>query len=101
MGMDVYGHNPTTEDGSYFRNAIWEWDPLADYICHKAPWDIVGKCDFWHSNDGDGLDASAALALAAFLQAEIDSGRCEQYARVYADRDETEPDKQVDLVTRG
>jgi hypothetical protein len=32
MGMDLHGKNPTTEEGEYFRNNIWSWGPLADYI---------------------------------------------------------------------
>jgi hypothetical protein len=71
MGMDVSGNNPTTEEGAYFRNSYWFWWPLADYIKQIAP-DIAGKCRYWDSNDGDGLDSANALELAAILQAEID-----------------------------
>lgn len=79
MGMDVYGHAPTQKEGEYFRNNIWWWHPLADYIELVAP-DEAAACEHWHSNDGDGLDEDEALALADRLQAEIDSGRCLRYA---------------------
>jgi hypothetical protein len=96
MGMDVYGANPATEEGKYFRNTVWWWHPLADYINEIAP-NIAGKCQHWHSNDGDGLDFAAALELATILQAEIDSGRCERRARIYTSAQEAEPDVVCDL----
>lgn len=79
MGMDVYGKAHTAPDGEYFRNNIWWWRPLADYCMDVAP-NITNGCKYWHSNDGDGLDADAAIALADALDAEIDSGRTLAFA---------------------
>ena len=56
---------------------------MADYCIRVAP-DICAPCKYWHSNDGDGLDAAGALALADALETEIDAGRTEAYARRYA-----------------
>jgi hypothetical protein len=28
MGMDVYGRNPTSEAGKYFRANVWSWRPI-------------------------------------------------------------------------
>lgn len=28
MGMDVWGRNPSTPDGRYFRANIWSWRPI-------------------------------------------------------------------------
>jgi hypothetical protein len=28
MGMDVYGRNPRSEAGEYFRATIWSWPPI-------------------------------------------------------------------------
>jgi hypothetical protein len=78
MGMDVCGKKPTTEEGKYFRNSIWFWLPLADYMYEVTP-TITAKCN-WELNDGDGLDEADALALAQALDAEILSGRCSAYA---------------------
>ena len=33
MGMDVYGENPKNEKGEYFRNNVWWWRPLGDFVC--------------------------------------------------------------------
>lgn len=81
MGMDVYGRRPTTETGKYFRNNIWHWRPLADYVIQTAP-ALAAKCPHWHTNDGAGLNAADSVALADLLQAEIDSGRCETFAKI-------------------
>lgn len=83
MDMDVYGKSPASEQGKYFRNNVWFWRPLATYCCEIAP-GITSACMFWQSNDGDGLDADGSVALADALQAEIDSGRCDAYEKIYA-----------------
>jgi hypothetical protein len=82
MGMDVYGQQPTTDEGEYFRNNAWWWRPLAKYVQNVAP-EIAAKCKYWHSNDGDGLNSEDSLALADVLQAELDSGRTATYKRLY------------------
>jgi hypothetical protein len=28
MGMDVYGRQPTSEAGKYFRSNVWSWRPI-------------------------------------------------------------------------
>ena len=83
MGMDVSGKKPTTEAGSYFRNNVWWWRPLAQYLTSQAPRQIVGKCRYWQSNDGDGLNAKDSKKLAAWLREEIASGRTATYAMDY------------------
>ena len=83
MGMDVYGKKPAGECGEYFRNNVWWWHPLADYCNMIAP-DLCAPCEGWHYNDGYGLEAAGAVALAEALQKEIDAGRTEAFARRYA-----------------
>jgi hypothetical protein len=70
MGVDVVGNN------------WWWWRPLAGYICEVAP-EIASACEHWQSNDRDGLDGTACVALADRIQTEIDSGRTLSYARRY------------------
>jgi hypothetical protein len=82
MGMDVYGNDPTSERGSYFRNNWWWWRPVAYYICEVAP-DIASRCEHWQSNEGDGLEEEDCLELADFLQREIDSGRTAVWVEQY------------------
>jgi hypothetical protein len=90
MGMDVSGKNPTTEAGAYFRNNVWWWRPLAEYVCEVAP-DITAACEYWGSNDGGGLEEDDAKELAAALREEIASGRCKEYAEDYEARRKAAP----------
>ena len=53
--------------------------------------DICAPCEGWHYNEGDGLDAAGAVALAEALQKEIDAGRTESYARRYKSAQERCP----------
>jgi hypothetical protein len=94
--MDVSGRKPTGEKGEYFRNSIWWWMPLAAYCSAVVAPDICAPCKYWHSNDGDGLDAEHASALAEALQREVDEGRTQIYAaerQAYLDQLPDEPCK--------
>jgi hypothetical protein len=72
--MDVYGLEPTSKAGAYFRRSIWGWHPLAELVCTLAPRITMG-CRHWHSNDADGLDCDASRKLARVLRRTITSGR--------------------------
>lgn len=78
MGMDVYGTNPKSENGRYFRNNVWWWHPLWTYCCEVSK--DARSVKNGHSNDGDGLTAAAARRLAVSLKAEIASGRTSAYS---------------------
>ena len=78
MGMDVYGNEPRNETGEYFRRNVWGWRPLADYITEMHPEEAKG-CAYWHSNDGDGLDAEGSVVLAEALDDAIVDGRVNRW----------------------
>jgi hypothetical protein len=78
--MDVYGIAPTSPEGEYFRRNVWGWHPLAQ-LCHQMAPDITAKCEYWHSNDGEGLDAGAAADLAAVLQQHLTKGEVANYVQ--------------------
>ena len=82
MGMDVCGRKPTGERGKYFKSSVWWWQPLARYCQAVAP-EITSACRDCHTNDGGGLDAESALALAEALQKEISFNRTDAYVRRY------------------
>lgn len=82
MGMDVYGREPKSEKGSYFRNNVWWWRPLWEYCCEVGAEIIDDEvANGGHYNDGIGLDEDGAIALANTLQAELESGRTAEYER--------------------
>lgn len=82
MGMDVYGKEPTSEKGEYFRNNVWWWRPLWNYCCEIAD-AVIGEslAEDGHYNGGAGLDGVRALALAEILREELESGRTAEYER--------------------
>lgn len=73
MGMDVFGKAPLSSEGEYFRNSVWWWHPLAEYIT-AMHLDIAAGCTEWHTNSGDGLDAEGSAALAEALTDDLDRG---------------------------
>jgi hypothetical protein len=83
MGMDVYGKNPTSEVGSYFRNNVWWWHPLWQYCEDVAP-ELCKKVD-GHTNSGDGLDAEEAKLLGEALLQNIADGHTLTYRVHYYD----------------
>ena len=82
MGMDVFGNNPSSKTGAYFRNNVWWWRPLWVYCCHVAPI-LTRDVVYGQSNDGDGLGAAGSRSLAAILNGKIADGSCERYAKDY------------------
>ena len=73
MGMDVFGLEPRSETGAYFRANVWYWHPLASFCEVLAP-DITRHCEYWHSNDGRGLNDEHSRALSAALIGAIGDG---------------------------
>lgn len=84
MGMDIYGNKAENEKGEYFRNNVWWWRPLANYILAEH-FEIASSCDTdeWHSNSGGGLDGEQSLLLAKALRNDLETGRVAEYERQY------------------
>jgi hypothetical protein len=82
MGMDVYGNNPKTESGEYFRSNVWYWHPLWDCLeaLHPA---ICGRCESPHDNSGSGLNAKDSLTLSKLLKKDLENGTIEKYIADY------------------
>lgn len=79
MGFDLHGEEPISEVGKYFRNNVWWWHPLWEYCQITYP-QICDKVLYGHSNDGDGLKAEDAKALALLLRKDISSGKVLRYS---------------------
>jgi hypothetical protein len=73
MGMDVYGRNPDSKVGDYFRRNIWGWSALWGYCASVSP-EAASLGVAAYSNGGDGLDAEGAKKLAAILREQLASG---------------------------
>ena len=68
-----------TNKGVYFRNNVWWWRRLADYILEHTK--CVDEKDFdrWQENGGHEVDAETAEQIANQLEHLIKSGHAEQY----------------------
>ena len=73
MGMDVYGRNPDSKVGDYFRRNIWGWSALWGYCASVSP-EAASLGVAAYCNEGDGLDAKDAKKLAAILREQLASG---------------------------
>ena len=108
MGMDVYGLNPTTtapaqpnhddfdsEDwkayydgqslsGQYFRNNVWWWRPLWDYVANLCS-EVISEEDFnaGHHNSGHVIGKEQCEYIAERLAHELLNGGAEQYKKDY------------------
>ena len=71
MGMDVFGVNPKSEAGKYFRANIWSWRPIHELIekANVLPPDLVYHMGF---NDGYGPDEEQSLLLATQMETMLD-----------------------------
>ena len=78
MGMDVFGLDPKSKKGEYFRRNIWSWHPLWD-MCQDLVPDVCGDQDGCHYNDGEGLDEISAIDLRDALVRLIEDGTVKAY----------------------
>lgn len=112
MGMDLYGLNPKGKvkqpkegepdnygevwhkdytawqeaEGTYFRNNVWWWRPLADYVIdHTGCVDDKDK-ERWHHNDGHEVSEAEANAIADQLEHLIKTGHTETFAHDYEEQ---------------
>jgi len=112
MGFDVYGLNPTIQEGSvkpeidwntepsgeerkayfeqsekyeddnkgvYFRNNVWWWRRLAQYVYENT--DEISEDDYglWHENSGHQVDEVIAIRIADRLEELIKQGHTTEY----------------------
>jgi hypothetical protein len=66
MGYDLNGLNPINESGGYFRNNVWWWIRLADFVLDNV--ELPSKeIKAWHSNSGQKVSEKSAIKIADFL----------------------------------
>ena len=74
--------------GIYFRNNVWWWRPLWDYIYDVCPDILGGRYHGGHNNGGTEFTNDEAKEIAAKLLQEIDEGNTEAYQKLYEIRTE-------------
>ena len=68
--------------GRYFRNNVWWWRPLWDYVCFVCD-DILNEEDQegGHSNSGHQINEKKAEVIASRLKIYIENGDVHHYER--------------------
>ena len=71
------------QKGAYFRNNVWWWRPLAEYVITFTK--VINKKDNdkWHCNDCHLVDNSHAEQIANQLDHLIKSGHTLKYEKMY------------------
>lgn len=90
MGMELYGKNPSSEEGVYFRNNIWYWRPLW-WFCEYASPIVTSKVVHSQLNCGDGLNEKDSKTLAQDIKNCIDTGTLDSWAKEYQEYKDSLP----------
>ena len=75
MGFDLYSLGQhKTEKGEYFRNNVWWWRRLAQFVCEHTG--VIEHEDkpAWQHNEGHEVSGEKAKQIANQLRALIDNG---------------------------
>ena len=82
MGMDVYGTNPKTENGDYFRANVWYWRPLWKCVHHFCE-DILSEEQILRGtyNDGYEYDETTALEISDRLENALKNGDLHKFKK--------------------
>ena len=80
MGMDVYGINPKTDNGDYFRANVWWWRPLWECVSYYCD-DILSQEDIIEGtyNNGYEYNETTALEISNRLESLLKDGTLYKY----------------------
>lgn len=82
MGFDISGLKASSKRGEYFRNNVWWWRPLADYVLDNVALPAE-ETENWGTNDGQEVSEESAIKIADTLDELIKSGKTAEYAKKY------------------
>jgi hypothetical protein len=75
MGFDLYSTGKhKNKNGEYFRNNVWHWRRLAEFVCEHTGVVEEEHKKYWQSNDNHEVDGETALQIAKQLRALIKDG---------------------------
>jgi len=84
MGFDLMstGNHKTTK-GEYFRNNVWWWRPLAQYIITYTGCVEERHAERWAYNDGHHVIEQEAKTIAKQLRHLIETGHTQKHWEVF------------------
>ena len=102
MGFDVYGSHATGQKGEYFRNSVWWWRPLWEFITEYAD-DCLTQEQLHDGNYNSGMAVSAndASALAKRLKDLVRSGEARGYQAQRQTMLDALPDEPCEFCEQG
>jgi len=80
MSFHIEARAPAFPQNDGLKLGAWAWRPVVQLIVDLCDPRVVSRCTYWSSNEGDGLDADDAMALATELEAILADGRYDDYA---------------------
>lgn len=85
-----HGEYELSNPGVYFRNNVWWWRPLWDYIYNAT--DLISEKEWndGHMNDGLEIDEDRAKKIAEYLDYALRSGQVKDYEERYKEMQKDE-----------
>ena len=84
MGFDLMSTgNHKTKKGEYYRNNVWWWRPLAEYIIDHTSCVSEKDAERWVYNDGHEVSEEEAKAIAKQLKHLIKKGHAKKHYEEY------------------
>lgn len=75
MGFDLHSTgNHKSEKGEYYRQSVWGWRRLAEFVCEQTGVIADDNKKYWQSNDGHAVSEQEAMQIAKQLKALIKDG---------------------------
>ena len=74
--------------GVYFRNNVWYWRPLWDYVCKNVTSLTEEDHTNGHSNSGWQISEEKAITIAGVLYAMLESGAVKEAEDLHMDIEE-------------
>ena len=73
--------------GYYFRNNVWFWRPLWDFVCNTCD-DVLTDKDIksGHTNDGHKISATKANKIASRLNKHLKSGVVDEIEKMHKEK---------------
>ena len=85
------------DSGGYFRNNVWWWRPLWEFVCDQCD-DILTEKDMarGHSNEGHRISKKKAEVIAERLFSLLDNGQVDEFEKRYKEHINSLNDKDWD-----
>ena len=82
--------------GVYFRNNVWYWRPLWDYVCKNVTSLTEEDHTNGHSNSGWQISETKAITIAGVLYAMLESGAVKEAERLHFDESKAQAEADPD-----